>query len=135
MQQTTGDYGGVLAYLKSPEKQNLIYSNDIVNYIKGIELKLFHDQRPSFVASRDIKKGDLVIAEKPLANIIEVEQQSRPDWVYKELAQQCGALQGVNALRLSFLLNGKDSNNEIPQLQIFTENYYKRYDSPQLSTE
>ena len=55
-------------FLKQPiNHKDILAYHMIVNFMNGIEIKLDKERKPVVCASKDIKKGTLIIAERPLA--------------------------------------------------------------------
>lgn len=87
-------------------------------------------------ASRFLKKGELLIAEKPLA-FARAKDNMPPslstDCTYTSLSKQAlikkcaekAALKGVDAVRLSHLFYDPDQELKIPTMDIFISNEYK----------
>ena len=64
--QMNGDYSDIL---RNSEQPGFFHSNidNVVNFMQGMEFKTPPNDYPKLFASRDIKKGELLFAEKPLA--------------------------------------------------------------------
>ena len=118
-------------------------SNNIINYIDGLEIKMTQDGKGRGVfAARDLNCGELLIVEKPIAHI-EVNQiltkgnkgkkSKRLDF-YKigkiklgKMIKDLFQLKGIQALRMSYLLNDNKNTDKIPPIKIYYENTYKKY--------
>ena len=80
-------------------------------------------------ASRLLRKGELIIAEKAIA----CDQNTSGD--NKKMLEICSDImqyKGINALRLSLLSDGSNENLEIPSIDIYTKNEYKSHKIPDL---
>jgi len=88
-------------------------------------------------ATKLIKKGELLIVEKPLASVCEdpwvqmtgADYESAYQMRFNELMKQCHCmlgLKGIHALRVSYLYPGVN-HKEIPPFEIYTCNDYKKY--------
>ena len=55
--------------LKNTEANDDSLVEMVVNFIQGVELRRISEQKPGIFASKNIKKGELIIAEKPLAQL------------------------------------------------------------------
>lgn len=96
-------------------------------------------------AIRYIKKGELLIVEKALAQVSEkdilMKPQPKNDPIYAsriDFTKKCVNLlefKGVEALRIGHLYDGtpQKEDEKVPDLSIFIENKYKNHEMPDVS--
>ena len=94
--------------------------------MQAMEFQTLPDDYPKLFASRDIKKGELLFAERPLAVSIAANTGYMP-W-NDDIMRQCQSLKGVNAIRFELLNNRRGTKNKLPPIEVLTENFYKKYD-------
>ena len=110
-------------------------------------------------AKCDIKRGTLLIAEKPVLNMLSKRYLNNKDALHKiyenkgmitpdlmngfaedigAFAKNCHDLcqfRGIQALRLSYLDGGPGSDLSIPPLSVFLSNKYKHLSIPEFTKE
>ena len=105
----------------------------MLNYIQGVEIKKSPGRGRGVFACKDFQKGELIIVEKAIAEVTDNNISSSID----SLIRKCCAivdLKGVEALRLSYLYDGQTPFDQlkIPPVEIFHENYYRKYNIPDI---
>ena len=89
-----------------------------MNYFDGVEVKMTPKCGRGMFATKNFKKGDVVIAEKAIASgTYGADLISKCSKIYE--------IKGAKAIRLSYLYNGGDKFTIIPNLEIFTKNTYR----------
>ena len=89
----------------------------------------------SVFASKPLKKGELIVVERAIAEASGDDQLGRSEQLVKKCTALAG-LNGVEALRMSYLDDGRENTSlELPPIKVFVENYYKEYQIPTLTDE
>ena len=86
------------------------------------------DRGRGVFAAKLLKKGELIAVEKAMA---EADGDNNT-----ELVKQCSDLaqrKGIEALRMSYLMDKSGKELKIPQLKLFFHNNYKKYSIPIIS--
>ena len=118
----------------------------LLNYANGVQVKLSKERGRGIFAEKDIKKGELIIVEKPIA-VVEKMVLSDEKLGSKELKKLCNdriteltekclalyKLKGIEALRLSYLCDGENINESIPPDNLYVSSAYKKYKLKKLS--
>lgn len=99
-----------------------------MNYVNGLQQKMVPAEGRGLFATRDLKKGELLIAEKALA-------VGKGKHQVNDLVDNCielSKLKGVHALRLNALWNGDKDDLKVSGLGIFVKNNYRQYKIPDI---
>ena len=98
--------------------QSFLKQDKILNYLDGVEIKMTSGKGRGVFASKDLKRGELIVVEKAIAESIQDEtcEGFDKDDVQKNvrasqlaLVKACteiADLKGIEALRLSYLYDG-----------------------------
>ena len=139
--QSKGDFS---QFLNSKDYGRLHHEN-FINFVQSLEIKISKGKGRGLFATRNIYKGDLLIAEKAIANGKPSKSSTEKTEISKinisvdekaEIINKCyelAQLKGVQALRLSYLHDGEFQDLKIPPIDIFVKNKYKNHKIPEIS--
>ena len=109
----------------------------VLNFIQGLEIKMTEDMGRGIFAAKDLRRGELLVVEKSIADAIDdgdelgiqfnyKNSSNIYDGAHREIVKKCfdlSRLQGTEAVRLSYLYAGGDIKDlKIPPISIFTSN-------------
>lgn len=99
------------------------------------------DKGRGVFAAKSLKRGELLVVERAVADTCNIRSLGSadtkcPNDSYSELVNRCSdlaRLKGIEALRMSYLFDGAAAADlAIPPLEIYVQNYYKKYQIPDI---
>jgi hypothetical protein len=100
-EQRDGNYHNAIR-----NQKEFITENKVINYVRGVEIKMTKTMGRGVFASRDLLAGDIVCVE-----LAAIEVTNCGILAITELVSSIIKLKGVNALRISYLYDGQPSRN------------------------